>query len=69
MITITPKTNTETPIEVLAVDSKRAAGMLGVSVRTVHNLAKAGKIACKKVGWRNLYLVASIKAFLEAVND
>ena len=69
MINIVPKTNTEQTVEVLAVDSKAAGKMLGVSTRTVHNLAKAGKIICRKVGWRNLYVVASIKRFLETENN
>jgi hypothetical protein len=50
----------------LAVSSKDAATMLGVSERTVFNLAREGKITCKKVGWRSLYPVASIRTFLES---
>ena len=65
MITITPKTNIETAIEPLAVDTKTAAHLLGVSDRTVRELARTGKIAQKKVGWRSLYPMASIKRFLE----
>ena len=59
----------ETPekqVEPLAVNSKQAAKLLGVSERTIFNLARDGKIACKKVGWRSLYSIASLKAFLES---
>lgn len=68
MITIVPKTTTEQPVEILAVDSATAGKMLGVSTRTVRNLAKAGKIVCRKCGWRNLYVVESLKKFLEDDN-
>lgn len=65
--TISPKAETaEKQVEPLAVNSKQAATLLGVSERTVFNLARGGKIACKKVGWRSLYSVASLKAFLES---
>lgn len=65
MIVLPPKKAVqESQVEVLAVSSRDAAKMLGVSERTVFNLAKDGKIICKKVGWRSLYPVASIKAFL-----
>lgn len=65
----TQKTEAEKQVEALAVNSKDAARMLGVSERTIFNLAKDGKIACKKVGWRSLYPVASIRAFLESPDD
>jgi len=70
MIVIHPKKDESTQkIEPLAVNGKNAAKMLGVSERTVFNLARQGKIACKKVGWRSLYPVASLKAFLETPDD
>ena len=63
---IHPKKETpEQQIEPLAVNGKQAAQLLGVSERTIFNLARDGKIACKKVGWRSLYSVAVLKAFLE----
>jgi len=55
--------------EPLAVNSREASKMLGISERTLYKLAKAGKIKCKKIGWRSLYVVASIKSFLEAPNE
>ena len=64
--TISPKNETpEKQIEPLAVDSRTAARMLSISERTLFKLTKEGKIACRKVGWRSLYPVASLKAFLE----
>ena len=64
---IPPKTETpEKKIEPLAVNSKDAAMMLGVCERTVSTLAQAGKIHRKKVGWRSLYLVSSLRSFLES---
>ena len=71
MITIPPKKQDapKNPVEVLSVDTERAAEMLGVSEKTIYNLTKAGKITCKKVGWRSLYPVASLKAFLETPDD
>jgi DNA-directed RNA polymerase specialized sigma24 family protein len=70
MIALPPKKRTEKKqVEPLAVSSKDAATMLGVSERTVFNLARDGKITCKKIGWRSLYLVASIKAFLETSDN
>jgi len=71
MLTLPPKKQ-DAPkqhIEPLAVNAKDAARMLGVSERTVFNLSQAGKIACKKVGWRSLYPVASLKAFLETPDE
>ena len=65
MITITPKPRVEEVIEPLAVDTKTASRLLGVSERTVDALAKKGKLVKKKIGWRSLYTMASIKAFLE----
>ena len=65
MIAITKSKVVEKPVEALAVNGKDAAKMLGVSERTVFNLVQAGKIVRKKIGWRSLYPVASIKAFLE----
>lgn len=59
------KEQKEEKSEPLAVNSKDAAKMLGVCERTIHNLTKKGKIACKKVGWRSLYSVSSLKTFLE----
>ena len=70
MIVLPPKKDTpKSQVEPLAVSSKDAAKMLGVSERTVFNLAQAGKIACKKVGWRSLYPISSLKAFLETPDD
>jgi len=65
MITITPATDIETVIQPLAVDTKTAAKMLGVSDRTIDSLAKRGLLVKKKIGWRSLYPDASLKAFLE----
>lgn len=70
MIVLPPrKEEPEKQIEPLAVNSQDAAKMLGVSERTIFNLARDKKITCKKVGWRCLYPVASLKAFLESPND
>ena len=70
MIILPPKKDEpEQSVEILAVSSRGAAKMLGVSERTIFNLAKEGKIACKKIGWRSLYPVASLKAFLETPDD
>jgi len=69
MITITQQTNTENAIEPLAVDTKVAARLLGVSERTVVSLAKKGSIIKKKIGWRSLYTMASIKHFLETESN
>jgi len=67
ILTISPKQETpEEQIEPLAVNSKQAARLLGVSERTIFNLTRDGKISCKKVGWRSLYSVASLRAFLES---
>ena len=67
MITICPqKEMPEKQIEPLAVNSRDAAKMLGVSERTIFNLAKQGRIVCRKIGWRSLYPVSSLKAFLES---
>ena len=64
---ISPKKETpEQQIEPLAVNGKQAAKLLGVSERTIFNLARDGKIICRKVGWRSLYSVASLRAFLES---
>lgn len=64
-----PSPHAEQQVEPLAVDTTEAARLLGVSERTVLKLAKAGKISCKKVGWRSLYSVVSLKAFLESPDD
>ena len=70
MIVITPKKDElEKQVEALAVNGKDAAKMLGVCERTIFNLARDGKITCKKIGWRSLYPVASIRAFLETPGD
>jgi len=64
--TITPKPETaERQIEPLAVNSRDAAKILSISERTLFKLTKEGKIACRKIGWRSLYPVAALKAFLE----
>ena len=65
-ITITPQDKTEKhAIEPLAVSTKDAARLLGVSERTVATLAEKGLIQRKKVGWRSLFVVQSLKQFLE----
>ena len=69
MITVVPRSDVSEQIAPLAVNGRQAAKMLGVSERTVFNLAREGKIVCKKLGWRSLYTVASIKAFLETPDD
>lgn len=56
----------EKQVEPLSVDCRTAARMLGVCERTVLKLAKEGKIVRKKIGWRSLYSVASLKAFVES---
>jgi len=67
MIVINPKMETpEKQVEPLAVDSRTAAKMLGISERTLFKLTKEGRIYRKKVGWRSLYPVSSLKAFLES---
>lgn len=69
MIVLPPKKNTpEKQVELLAVNSKDAATMLAVSERTIFNLAKAKRISCKKIGWRSVFSVASLKAFLESTD-
>ena len=55
--------------EPLAVNSRAAARMLGISERTLYKLAKEGMVVCQKVGWRSLYSVASLKAFLETPTE
>lgn len=70
MITVSVKK--ESPVEKaepLAVNTSEAARLLGVSERTVHNLVKRGKIVCKKVGWRSIFPIASLKAFLESSDN
>ena len=67
-ITISPKSNSENVVEPLAVDTKSAAKLLGVSERTIVSLAKKGQIVKKKIGWRSLYTMASIKLFLETAD-
>ena len=65
MIVIHPKTEAqEKQVEPLAVNSRDAARMLGISERTLYKLTKDEKIICRKLGWRSLYPVASLKAFL-----
>ena len=64
---ISPKQATpEKQIEPLAVNSRQAAKLLGVSEKTIFNLTRDGKIHRKKIGWRTLISVASLKAFLES---
>jgi len=66
MFVINPKPEApEQPVEPLAVNSRVAAKMLGISERTLFKLTKEGKIHHKKIGWRTLIPVASLKAFLE----
>lgn len=59
----------EKQIEKLAVNSRDAATMLGVSERTIFKLTKEKRISRIKIGWRSLYPIASLKTFLEASND
>jgi excisionase family DNA binding protein len=70
MIHIKKKQETpEKQFEPLAVDTKSAAKMLSISERTLFKLTKEGKIACRKIGWKSLYPVSSLKAFLETPNE
>ena len=55
MVITFPRNDASVPQpEPLAVNSREAAKLLGVSERTLQKLAKEGKIVCKKVGWRSL---------------
>lgn len=63
------KNTSDQQIEALAVSTTEAARLLGVSERTVSKLAKEKKIACKKVGWRSLYSIASLRAYLESPDE
>ena len=65
MITVTKPIHVEKEVEKLAVDTRTAAQMLSVSTRTVTSLAEKGLIKRIKVGWRNLFVVSSIKNYLE----
>ena len=65
MITVTPKTHVEREVVPLAVNTATAAKMLSVSTRTVTKLADEGQIERKKIGWRNLFVVESLRRFLE----
>jgi Mn-dependent DtxR family transcriptional regulator len=69
MITITPQVKTEPVIEPLAVDTKTASRLLSVSPKTVDSLARKGLIDRKKIGWRSLYTMASIRRFLETSDN
>jgi len=69
MITVTQKESIEDTAEPLAVATKEAARLLGVSPRTVASLAKSERIKRVKVGWRSLYTIESIKRFLEMADN
>jgi excisionase family DNA binding protein len=67
MITISPlKTDTETPIEPIAVNLQRAAALLDISDRTLWSLAKDGKIPHKRVGNRLLFSVEELRKFISS---
>lgn len=51
----------------LLVPEKVAAGMLGVSPRTIWKLGKEGKLAVGRIGRRKNYLVSSLKAYAEKI--
>jgi hypothetical protein len=53
-------------LEPLLVSEETAAGMLGVSERTVWQLGDQGDLRVKRIGRRKLYLVDSLKAFAES---
>lgn len=69
MIIITPKQEEpKLQMEPLAVSTRDAAKLLGVSENTIAKLVKEGKITRRKIGWKSLYPVASLRAFLEMPN-
>lgn len=49
----------------LAVGSRDAARMLGVSERTLYDLERDGRIRCTRVGAKKLYAVRELERFLE----
>ncbi len=51
--------------ELLLVNEKTAAQMLGVSKRTIFDLNKKGVLACKQIGKLKRYAVADLRAFAE----
>ena len=69
MIKVAQKESIENTAEPLAVATKEAARLLGVSSRTVVSLAKSGKITRVKIGWRSLYTIESIKRFLTTTDS
>jgi hypothetical protein len=56
-------------IEPLLVPEKVAAGMLGVSPRTVWQLGKEGKLTVGRIGRRKNYLVSSLRAFVKKIME
>lgn len=56
---------TETTVERLTATTPEAAKMLGVSERTIHQLAKSGQLRCKRIGRRVLFSILEIKRFLD----
>ena len=53
------------PLEPLLVDEKEAAGMLGVSRRTVFDLNKAGCLPAVWLGRRKKYSVKMLREFAD----
>lgn len=56
----------KTAPEPLAVGTREAAAMLGVSVRTLATLTTTGAIPSLLIGRRRLYRVEALRAFLAA---
>ena len=52
-------------MEPLAVDTKTAARLLGVSIQTLKRLEKDGEIVRKTIRGCTRYTVANLKRFLE----
>jgi hypothetical protein len=52
-------------IERIGVNARIASEMIGVSVRTIWNLANQGKIRTKRIGKRVVFSVQSLRDFID----
>lgn len=66
---MTKQANLTEQVERLAVNAQQAAGMLGISVRTLWTRVSDGTVPTKRLGGRVLFPIDALRGLMNVTHD